>query len=237
MRLLWFGDWRSTAPVRGLRGLGQSIDRLDDRLDPGLAFERLLGRWRALVAASGSLARPGGLCDLGLDGDRAGRGRPAPPVRPVRRVARAGPAPAAPAAVRVGHEARTRAGSGASRSDSARRSTGLGRAGRLGELARPGDRRPGRGRVPARSPATASSSRSPRPAEYRLDPSPRVAPGPRLRRRRPRVAPSGRWPSRRSATVVGRRTLDDLLTRGRVEAERGARGRPCKRGSTPRGSA
>ncbi len=50
MRLLWFGDWTSTTPVRGLRWLGQSIHRLDDRLDPGLAFDRLRSRWRALLA-------------------------------------------------------------------------------------------------------------------------------------------------------------------------------------------
>ena len=50
MRLLWFGDWKSTAPVRGLLGLGRAIRRLDDRLDPGLAFDRLLSRWRWFVA-------------------------------------------------------------------------------------------------------------------------------------------------------------------------------------------
>jgi Cu+-exporting ATPase len=51
MRLLWFGDWRSTAPARGLRTIGQAIRRFDDRVDPGLAFDRLLGRWRVLVVA------------------------------------------------------------------------------------------------------------------------------------------------------------------------------------------
>jgi P-type Cu+ transporter len=49
MRLLWFGDWRSIAPIRWLRRLGQSIHRLDDRLDPGLLFDRLLARWRWLA--------------------------------------------------------------------------------------------------------------------------------------------------------------------------------------------
>ena len=51
MRLLWFGDWKSTVPVRALRGVGQSIRRLDNRLDPGLVFDRLLARWRWLVGA------------------------------------------------------------------------------------------------------------------------------------------------------------------------------------------
>ncbi len=50
MRLLWFGDWKSTAPMRGLRAVGLSIRRFDDRIDPGLAFDRVLARWRVLVA-------------------------------------------------------------------------------------------------------------------------------------------------------------------------------------------
>jgi Cu+-exporting ATPase len=49
MRLLWFGDWKSTAPVRAILGVGRTIRRLDDRLDPGLAFEKLLSRWRILI--------------------------------------------------------------------------------------------------------------------------------------------------------------------------------------------
>jgi P-type Cu+ transporter len=49
MRLLWFGDWKSTAPIRWLRSTGRAIHRLDDRLDPGLAFDQLLARWRLMV--------------------------------------------------------------------------------------------------------------------------------------------------------------------------------------------
>jgi P-type Cu+ transporter len=50
MRLLAFGDWGELGPVRGLRRVGQGIARLDDRLDPGFAVERLLARWRTLAA-------------------------------------------------------------------------------------------------------------------------------------------------------------------------------------------
>jgi P-type Cu+ transporter len=50
MRLLAFGDWADIAPVRGLRALGAAVGRLDDRLDPGRAVERLLARWWVLAA-------------------------------------------------------------------------------------------------------------------------------------------------------------------------------------------
>ena len=50
MRLLWFGDWRAIGPIRGLRAIGQAIHRFDDRVDPGFLFDRLLSRWRVFVA-------------------------------------------------------------------------------------------------------------------------------------------------------------------------------------------
>jgi Cu+-exporting ATPase len=50
MRLLGFGGLSESPPVRRLRAAGRAIRRWDDRLDPGLAFERILVRWRALGA-------------------------------------------------------------------------------------------------------------------------------------------------------------------------------------------
>ncbi len=50
MRLLVFGDWQETWPVRRLRSMGDAIRRLDDRLDPGRAMAVLLRRWRWFVA-------------------------------------------------------------------------------------------------------------------------------------------------------------------------------------------
>ncbi|HEV3163624.1 MAG TPA: cation-translocating P-type ATPase family protein [Isosphaeraceae bacterium] len=50
MRLLGFGGWANLAPVRGLRPLGSSIRRLDDHLDPGPVLDRLLRRWKTLLA-------------------------------------------------------------------------------------------------------------------------------------------------------------------------------------------
>ncbi len=46
MRLLWFGDWRSIGPVRGLMAFGRAIHRFDDRVDPGHLIESLARRWR-----------------------------------------------------------------------------------------------------------------------------------------------------------------------------------------------
>ena len=50
MRLLAFGEWLNLPPFRQIRVLGGMIHRLDDRLDPGHAAERLLARWRSLAA-------------------------------------------------------------------------------------------------------------------------------------------------------------------------------------------
>jgi len=50
MRLLAFGDWGNLAPVRGAKAIGAAAARLDDRLDPGLAVDRLLRSWRVLAA-------------------------------------------------------------------------------------------------------------------------------------------------------------------------------------------
>ncbi len=52
MRLLAYGDWANFAPVRGLRAFGNAVHRLDDRLDPGLVAARLAARWRVLAVAS-----------------------------------------------------------------------------------------------------------------------------------------------------------------------------------------
>ncbi|WP_435010570.1 cation-translocating P-type ATPase family protein [Tundrisphaera lichenicola] len=58
MRLLWFGDWRSSGPFRALRRLGHAIEHWDDRYDPAHAFHQLLLRWRLLLGAGlfGALA-------------------------------------------------------------------------------------------------------------------------------------------------------------------------------------
>jgi Cu+-exporting ATPase len=50
MRLLAFGDWPNMTPIRQIRELGRAITRLDDRLDVEHAVGRLLSRWRTLMA-------------------------------------------------------------------------------------------------------------------------------------------------------------------------------------------
>jgi Cu+-exporting ATPase len=55
MRLLGFGGWGDLAPVRALHALGRAIHRLDDRLDPGYGFERILIRWRTLLTLAVAL--------------------------------------------------------------------------------------------------------------------------------------------------------------------------------------
>ena len=64
MRLLAYGDWVNMPPVRHLRAFGRAVHRLDDRLDPGLAFDRLLARWRTwgalgLLAVAAAYATSG----------------------------------------------------------------------------------------------------------------------------------------------------------------------------------
>jgi Cu+-exporting ATPase len=213
MRLLWFGDWRSTAPVRALRGMGRSIRTLDDRLDPGHAFDRILSRWRTLVALVGlgliaSYATSGwtaiGPGEVGLV-RRFGRFaevlepglhfRLPPPFEVVTRLA--------PGRVRsvevgfrsgsngvVGWESPHDRGNLARADDEALLITG---DGQLVEVA-----------------AT---------AEYRLDPSPEALRAVAFGTVDPDTALRPLAESTVRA-VVGRRGLDDLLTRGRIEAER-----------------
>ncbi|QEH37433.1 Copper-exporting P-type ATPase A [Aquisphaera giovannonii] len=56
MRLLAFGGWGDLPPVRGLRALGQRIGRLDDRIDPEAARRWLIGRRRPILGAALGLA-------------------------------------------------------------------------------------------------------------------------------------------------------------------------------------
>jgi HflK protein len=219
MRLLWFGDWRSTAPVRGLRSLGRAIHRLDDRLDPGLAFDRLLARWRALVASAllvllGTYATwgwsaigPGEVGLLRRFGRFVGVLEPGlhlrlpPPFEVITRLSpgrvmsvEVGFRSEAPGSVgSVGWESSHERGNAARADDEALLITG---DGQLVEVA-----------------AT---------AEYRLDPSPealrRVAFG--------TVDPETAFRPLAESTIrsiVGRRALDDLLTRGRTDAERASK--------------
>jgi P-type Cu+ transporter len=215
MRLLWFGDWRSIGPIRGLRAVGQAIHRFDDRVDPGFLFDRLLSKWRVLAALVlvgmvgtyatwgwsaigpgevGMLKRFGrfeGVLDPGL------HLRLPPPFESITRLA--------PGRVRsvevgfrselpgasdpVGWESSHERGTAARADDEALLITG---DGQLVEVA-------------------AS-------AEFRLDPDPEslrnlafgtIDPEASLR---PLAESSIR-------SIVGRRKLDDLLTRGRLEAE------------------
>ncbi|MFO0951755.1 MAG: FtsH protease activity modulator HflK [Isosphaeraceae bacterium] len=58
MRLLVFGEWTALPPFRQLRSLGESVRRWDDRLDPGHAIEGVLAHWKVLArlaAAAGIL--------------------------------------------------------------------------------------------------------------------------------------------------------------------------------------
>lgn len=49
MRLLVFGDWRESAPVRALRSLGEKVHALDDRLDLAEGGRWIIGRRRVLL--------------------------------------------------------------------------------------------------------------------------------------------------------------------------------------------
>ena len=194
MRLLWFGDWKSTAPVRWLRSTGRAIHRLDDRLDPGHVFE---GFWSAGDGWSPwANARPADhLRHLGMDGDRAGRGRAGPAVREVLGGARAGtPSPTA-ASDRNGHEA----GAGDGPERRGRVPLGVGGVGGLGEPSRSRESPPGPTTRPCSSPEMASfvevagdggitgSTRRPRHSDRSRSGQPTPKP------------PSARWPSRPSA--------------------------------------
>ena len=193
---------------------GRAVHRLDDRLDPGLARrDGLAGRWRTIAAAA-LVVGAGRLCHLGLDGDRAGRGRALAAVRPVSGPARAGPAPALAAADRADRRGWSRGGSGAWRSASVRRGRTPAPAPCAGRSTHDRGRRgAGRGRGapddrrrPARR-ARGDGAVPPRPRR----PSAAYAFG------RPTPTPrSGRWPSRRSGRSSAARTLDDLLTAGRA---------------------
>ena len=233
MRLLAFGDWGTLPPFRWLRSVGRAIHRLDDRLDPGLTFDRILARWRPLVGLAILAALTGHVSHLGLDGDRPGRGGDAPAVRPVRRRARAGPAPPAPAADRAGHEAR--AGAGPERRGRLPLRGARDKSGAVGwesshergNAARADDEAlliTGDGQL-VEVAAT---------AEYRLDESKPDA----LRAYAFGISRADRAlrPLAESVirSVIGRRRLlDDLLTRARLDAEEAPR-RPCKGGWTPR---
>ncbi len=139
MRLLWFGDWKADSP--GPRGSGRrpghSPARRSARPWPGVrSVLRSLADARRCWPADP--ARD--LCHLGLDGDRAGRGRVAPAVREVLGGARAWPSSQAPTTDRVHHEA----GTGAGPECRGRVPFGVGRVGRLGEPSQPGQPRQGR---------------------------------------------------------------------------------------------
>ena len=219
MRLLWFGDWKSTAPIRGLRHLGRSIHRLDDRLDPGLAFDRLLSRWRtllgmALIALLATYAAwgwtaigPGEVGMLRRFGRFAGVLEPGlhlrlpPPIESVTRLA-----PGRVRSVEVGFRSEA-PGSG--------EPVGWGASHERGTAARSEDEAlliTGDGQL-----VEVAAS-----AEYRLDPSPEslraLAFG--------TVDPESALRPLAESTireVIGRRDLDDLLTRGRLDAERASK--------------
>ena len=216
MRLLWFGDWASTAPVRGLRAVGRSIRLMDDRIDPGHLFDRMLARWRwlvgsilvagatAYVASGWSAIGPGEVGVSRRFGRFAGVLEPGPHWRlppPLETVTRLAPGRLKSVEVgfrsgsagTVGWESSHGRGTRATADDEALLITG---DGQLVEVA-----------------AT---------AEYRLDPSPEalraVAFGV--------VDPEGSLRPLAESTVravVGRRTLDDLLASGRGQAEAACR--------------
>jgi len=216
MRLLWFGDWRSTVPARWLGRLGHAVEHLDDRLDPGHALGRLLLRWRSLVVVGlvsgfASYATWGwigiGEGEVGLlrrFGRFAGVLEPGlhlrlpPPFEVVTRLS-----PGRSRSVEVGFrseaagstdpvswESPHRRGAAARAEDESLLLTG---DGQLVEVA-----------------AT---------AEYRFDPRPESLQALAFGTLDPEAALR---PLAESAIreAVGRRSLDDLLTRGRAEAER-----------------
>ncbi|MEO6807680.1 MAG: cation-translocating P-type ATPase family protein [Isosphaeraceae bacterium] len=59
MRLLAFGDWRESRPIRRLRSFGQAVGRLDDRFDPGIVFNGLARRWRLIATGLAVLVLTG----------------------------------------------------------------------------------------------------------------------------------------------------------------------------------
>jgi Cu+-exporting ATPase len=56
MRLLAFGDWRESAPVRRLRALGRGIGRLDERFDMGRLAPWLRAKWRLVAGLAAAAA-------------------------------------------------------------------------------------------------------------------------------------------------------------------------------------
>ncbi len=219
MRLLWFGDWRSTAPARAIRRLGHAIGHLDDRIDVGHAFDRILHRWRAMAAVgvAAILAAyltwgftaigPGEVGLLRRFGRFAGVLEPGlhlrlpPPIEAVTRLA-----PGRARSVEVGFRSVARDPSAPvgwqsthGRGDAARaddESLLITGDGQLVEVA-----------------AT---------AEYRLDPRPESLRALAFGAVDPESALRPLAESSIRATV-GRRSLDDLLTRGRADAERAAK--------------
>ena len=216
MRLLWFGDWASAAPVRWAQGLGRAVHRIDDRLDPGHAVERALARWRialglalaALVATyatwNWSAIGPGQVGMLRRFGRFEGVLPPGlhlrlpPPFEDLTRLA-----PGRVRSVEVGFRSDP-AGSGGWDDTHGR-----------GNLARAEDETlliTGDGQL-VEVAAT---------AEFRLNPEPEA-----LRRFAfgTSDAEAALRPLAESAVrqVVGRRGLDELLTRGRFDAEEASR--------------
>jgi P-type Cu+ transporter len=212
MRLLWFGDWKSTAPVRAIGGFVRTIRRLDDRIDPGLVFDRLLSHWRVLIGLVGiglvaayamwgwTAIGPGEVGLLKRFGRFAGVLQPGlhlrlpPPMESITRLA-----PGRVRSVEVGF----RSGSAGS--------VGWESPHNRGNLARADDEAlliTGDGQL-VEIAAT---------AEYQLDPSPEA-----LRRVAfETVDPEAALRPLAESTVrsiVGRRGLEVLLTRGRLEAE------------------
>ena len=217
MRLLWFGDWRESRPARLVARMGRSIARLDDRLDPGLAFGRVLGGWRWIVGALAAVAlighatsgwsaiEPGEVGLVRRFGRFVGVIGPGLHLRwpaPIERVTRLRPGRAR--SVEVGFRSELPAvGSGP---------VGWGNSHERGAAARADDEAllmTGDGQL-----VEVAAS-----AEYRLDASleglRKVAyAGPDIEAAlRPLAESSIR-------AEVGRRSLDDLLTTGRVDAER-----------------
>jgi Cu+-exporting ATPase len=212
MRLLWFGDWASTAPMRAIRSVMRSIRLMDDRLDPGHLFDRLLARWRVMVgvlvvagaavyAMSGwSAIGPGEVGVSRRFGRFAGVLQPGPHWRlppPFETLTRLAPGRLkgvevgfrSGSAGTVGWESSHGRGTRATADDEALLITG---DGQLVEVA-----------------AT---------AEYRLDPSPEALRAVAFGVVDPEAALRPLAESTVRA-VVGRRTLDDLLARGRGDAE------------------
>src|SRR5262249_16601638 len=52
MRLLAYGDWHESSPVRRLRGLAGRVRRLDETFHLGLAFDRILAHWKLLAGVA-----------------------------------------------------------------------------------------------------------------------------------------------------------------------------------------